>query len=129
MYLTHEKIENFLTAMHGCGARNDKEQWKINCYWNIWDMCTLKKKWFTKAIFSSYLQTIANFGISSCFYFNYWTFTFNFWNIKTYLRNTIGQECANGLILLNIYRNHSAPLEIVNWLSQHRQKFNLPMYP
>jgi len=46
--------------------------------------------------------------------------------LKTYLRNTIGQERLTGLTLLNIYRDIVVdPLLIVNKLTQRRKRLNL----
>jgi len=47
-------------------------------------------------------------------------------SLKTYLRNTIGQERLTGLTLLNIYRDVIVdPLLIVNKLTQRRKRLNL----
>lgn len=46
--------------------------------------------------------------------------------LKTYLRNTTGQERLTGLAVLNIYKDVIVgPLQIVNKLTQRRQRLNL----
>jgi histone deacetylase complex regulatory component SIN3 len=121
MYLPNEKLENLLC---------EYQLWTINWEGRSDDLNelnaikTLEKcdKQFYPLIYIL-LKILATLPVSTASAESSFS---TLKRLKTYLRNTIGQERLTGLALLNIYRDVIVdPLEIINKLAQRRQRLNL----
>jgi hypothetical protein len=121
MYLLNEKLENLL-----CEYQLWTKKWEeINDDLNELNAIkTLEKcdKQFFPLIYTL-LKILATLPVSTASAERSFS---TLKRLKTYLRNTIGQERLTGLALLNIYRDVIVdPIHIVNKLTQRRQRLNL----
>ncbi|XP_060865953.1 52 kDa repressor of the inhibitor of the protein kinase-like [Metopolophium dirhodum] len=121
MYLVNEKLENLL-----CEYQLWTKKWEgisddLNEFNAIKTLEKCDKQFFP--LIYNLLKILATLPVSTASAERSFS---TLKRLKTYLRNTIGQERLTGLTLLNIYRDVTVdPLLIVNKLTQRRKRLNL----